>query len=89
MAAVRTSLVTRDHAWTGTDVPWRLDTEEAPDPDAPEEERTRWRLFHYLSGGGLSACGSSSALALACRRQGRFLVFAGALAALWIIFWIV
>lgn len=89
MAAVRTSLVTKDHAWTGEDVPWNLDTDEMPDPGAPESERVRRRLFRYLSGGGLSACGSSSALALACRRQGRFLAFAGFLAVLWIIFWIV
>ena len=87
MAAVRTSLVTKDHAWTGTDVPWRLDPEESP--DALEADRIRWRLFHYLSGGGLSACGSSSAHALARLRQGRFLAFAGFLAVLWIIFWIV
>ena len=89
MSAVRTSLVTKDHAWTGEDVPWRLDTETAPPPDAPETARRHWRLFHYLSGGGLSACGSSSARALMDRRQGRFLACAGILAALWIIFWIV
>ena len=89
MSAVRTSLVTKDHAWTGADVPWRLDTDEAPASDASEAERLRWRLFHYLSGGGISACGSSSAHALVCRRQGRFLVFAGFLGVLWIIFWIV
>ena len=89
MAAVRTSLVTKDHAWTGEDVPWYLDTEGVPAPDASEAERVHWRLFHYLSGGGLSACGSSSARALAYRRQGRFLVLAGVLAALWVIFWII
>ena len=89
MAALRTSLVTKDHAWTGEDVPWKLDTEEEADPAAPESERVRWRLFRYLSGGGLSACGSSSARDQAIRRQGRFLVFAGFLGVLWIIFWIV
>ncbi len=88
MAALRTSLVTKDHAWTGEDVPWTIDTDEAADPDTSEAERLRWRLFHYLSGGGLSACGSSSAHALACRRQGRFLAFAVFLGVLWIIFWI-
>ncbi len=89
MSAVHTSLVTKDHAWTGEDVPWDLDTDVAPTPEASEAERVRWRLFRYLSGGGLSACGSSSARALVIRRQGRFLVFAGVLAVLWIIFWIV
>ena len=89
MSAVRTSLVKRNHAWTGADVPWRLDTETAPPPDAPEAARKHWRLYHLLSGGGLSACGSSSERALVDRRQGRFLVCAGVLAVLWIIFWIV
>ena len=89
MSAVRTSLVKKNHAWTGEDVPWRLDTETAPPPDAPETARRHWRLFHYLSGGGLSACGSSNERALMELRQGRFLVFAGVLGVLWIIFWIV
>ena len=89
MAAVRTSLVKRDHAWTGADVPWRIDTDDTPDPNASEAERIRWRLFHYLSGGGLAACGSSSARALVYRRQGRFLAFAGVLAVLWVVFWII
>ena len=89
MSAVHTSLVTKDHAWTGEDVPWSLDTEEGVDPDAPESDRRHRRLFRYLSGGGLSACGLSSERALVDRSQGRFLVFAGVLAALWIIFWIV
>jgi len=89
MAAVRTSLVTKNHAWTGEDVPWKLDTEDVPDPATSELDRVRWRLFHYLSGGGLSACGYSCARALARRRQGRFLVFAGFLGVLWVVFWIV
>lgn len=89
MAALRTSLVKRNHAWTGADVPWRLDMEGAPSAGASEAERARWRLVRYLSGGGLSACGSSSEHALVCRRQERFLFFAGVLAVLWLIFWIV
>ena len=88
MAAVRTSLVTRKHAWTGVDVPWCLDTESAPPADAPEAARQHWRLFQLLSGGGLSACGLTSERALVNRRQRRFLVFVGFLAALWTIFWI-
>ena len=89
MAAVRTSLVTKDHAWTGEDVPWSLDAEEGADPDAPEADRRHRRLFRSLSGGGLSACGFSSERARALRRQGRFLAFAAFLGVLWIIFWIV
>ena len=89
MSAVHTSLVEKSHAWTGEDVPWLLDTEDDALPDAPDSDRVYWRLFHYLSGGGLSACGFSSARALVVRRQARFLKFAGVFAALWIFFWIV
>lgn len=89
MSAVRTSLVTKDHAWTGADVPWNLDTDVVPPVDASETARKNWRLFHYLSGGGISACGSSNERALMDLRQGRFLVFAGVLGVLWIIFWII
>ncbi len=89
MSSVHTSLVERNHAWTGEDVPWLLDTEDDALLGTPGTDRVRRRLFHYLSGGGLSACGFSSARALVSRRQARFLTFAGIFAALWIIFWIV
>ena len=89
MAAVRTSLVTKDHAWTGEDVPWRLDTEEGVASDAPDSDRAHRRLFRLLSGGGLAACGTSNARTWTIRRQSRFLVFAGFLGVLWVVFWIV
>ena len=89
MSAVHTSLVERNHAWTGEDVPWLLDTEDDAQLSTPGSDRVHRRLFHYLSGGGLSACGFSSARALALRRQARFLTFAGVFAALWVFFWIV
>lgn len=89
MSAVRTSLVKKDHAWTGTDVPWHLDTEDAPDPYASIGERARWRLFRYLSGGGLAACRTSNDQFIVERRQGRFLVVAGVLGFLWLVFWII
>ena len=38
MAALRTSLVKRNHAWTGADVPWRLDMEGAPSAGASEAD---------------------------------------------------
>lgn len=78
MAALRTSLVKRSHAWTGDDVPWELDADGAPS-----------RLIRYLSGGGLSAFGSSSARTAVSRRQTRFLWVAAALSVLWLVFWIV
>ena len=89
MAALRTSLVKRDHAWTGADVPWRIDVDGAPGGLDSALGKKRWRLFHYLSGGGLSAFGTSSERILVERRQTRFLRIAFAFAALWIVFWII
>ena len=89
-APVRTTLVGRRHAWTGADVPWRIDDiDDAPGAEATVEAKTRRRLFRYLSGGGLSVFGTSSARLLVERRQARFLRIACALAALWLFFWII
>lgn len=89
MAALRTSLVRKNHAWTGADVPWRIDVDGAPGVLDSVEAKKRWRLFHYLSGGGLSAFGTSSERILVERRQTRFLRIACVIAALWIVFWII
>lgn len=86
MAAVRTSLVRRRHAWTGVDLPWSIDVEDDTVLALPERHRAGWRLFHYLSGGGLKAFASSAARELVSRRQTRFLWTMTALAVLWLIF---
>ena len=88
MAALRTSLVKRRHAYTSADIPWALDV--GNDADAEDVMRHgQWRLFHYLSGGGMSAFGRPSGRELQLRRQNRFLWVAAALAAVWVIFSIV
>lgn len=89
MAALRTSLVKRNHAWTGVDVPWYIDVEGAPGVLDSVDAKKNWRLFHYLSGGGLSAFGTSSERILVERRQARFLRIACVLAVLWLAFWII
>jgi hypothetical protein len=89
MAALRTSLVKRKHAWTGADVPWYIDVEEVPSVLDSVDAKKNWRLFHYLSGGGLSAFGTSSERIIVERRQTRFLRIACALAVLWLVFWII
>ena len=77
MSRISTTLVTRDHPYTGVDVPWQIDVAGAPS------------LFRYLRGGGSRAFGSSSAAEMRSIRQRRFLWLFGALfvvyAALWII----
>ena len=82
MAALRTALVRRRHAYTSTNIPWAMDvTAEGASPDAAKD-----RLFHYLSGGGMRAFGRPSGYELLMRRQNRFLWLAGVLVACWIFF---
>ena len=87
MAALRTSLVKRRHAYTSADIPWSMDVDEADAEDVMRHGRRR--LFHYLSGGGMSAFGRPSGRELQLRRQNRFLWVAAALAVAWVIFSIV
>ena len=84
MAALRTALVKRRHAYTSANIPWAMDTASEEMPS--NSTKGNWRLFHYLSGGGMRAFGRTSRYELQMRRQTRFLWLAGALAAFWIIF---
>ena len=84
MAALRTALVKRRHAYTSTDIPWAMDAAvEGASPDSAKGNR---RLFRYLAGGGMRAFGRSSDQELLIRRQTRFLWFAAVLAVCWIVF---
>jgi hypothetical protein len=86
MAALRTALVKRRHAYTGADIPWRMDADHPSEDLSPDSRRARWRLFHYLSGGGMRAFGRPSGREVLRRRQGRFLWVTSAVAALWTLF---
>ena len=90
MAALRTALVKRRHAYTSADIPWSIDVEGVDGADAGGVPRNgQWRLFHYLSGGGMRAFGRPSGRELQLRRQARFLWTAAALAVLWLVFSVV
>ncbi len=82
--------VQKRHAYTATDLPWNLDVnKKAIIEGVSAERRKNWRLLHYLSGGGMSVFGESYAHAIKLRRQSRFMIFAGILALLWVLFWFV
>ena len=78
MAALRTALVKRRHAYTSTDIPWAMDV--GAEGESSDLAKGNWRLFRYLSGGGMRAFGRPSGHELLMRRQSRFLWLAGVLA---------
>ena len=82
MAALRTALVRRRHAYTSTNIPWAMDVDSEGTPSGS----SKGKLFHYLSGGGMRAFGRPSGHELLMRRQSRFLWLAGVLVACWLVF---
>ena len=87
MAALRTSLVKPRHAYTSTAIPWSMDVDASMGgTGATVENLGRWRLFHYLSGGGMRAFGRPSGQELLLHRQRRFLWLAALLGAVWLAF---
>ena len=84
MAALRTSLVKRRHAYTSADIPWAM--EVAAEGTVSDSDKDKWRLFRYLAGGGMRAFGRPSGRELLMRRQTRFLWLVGVLAVFWLVF---
>ena len=84
MAALRTSLVKRRHAYTSADIPWAMDV--AAEGTSPDSAKGNRRLFRYLAGGGMRAFGRPSERELLMRRQTRFLWLVGVLAVFWLVF---
>lgn len=84
-ARITTSLVKRRHAWTSLDIPWRIDVGDEELSSLPVSHREGWRLFHYLSGGGLRAFAGSAMREVVSRRQTRFLWFFGIMLVCWMV----
>ncbi len=83
MVEIPTSIVTKRHAWTSDDVPWSID---AADDAAGDGDAADRRLLRYLAGGSLGIYANSTARQMVSRRQTRFLWFAAALGAAWLLF---
>ena len=75
MGKVHTEIVGDAHAYTRSDVPWAISTART-DQD---------RLVNYISGGGMRIFGRTVHQEEVKRRQIRFLIVAGVLAAAWLL----
>lgn len=88
MSRLSTSIVRDAHAYTRSRTPWLLDSRKAAREETTPNDKFGWRLFHYLSGGGLRAFGRTVAQEEADAKRTRFLVRAGLVALVWLYFWI-
>jgi hypothetical protein len=84
MSRIHTSIVRDAHAYTRSKEPWRLDAYRDAHGETSKGARFGWKLFHYLSGGGMSTFGRTVQQEERNTRQNRFLAVAAVLAALWL-----
>lgn len=88
MKKILPTLVTDAHAYTRSKVPWRLDENRSAHGETSTGRRFGWRLFHYLSGGGMSTFGRTVQQEERSARQNRFLIFAATVFVIGLLLWI-
>ena len=75
---MHTNLKCDAHAYTRSPEPWRIDAGEEVYGSISPEGRRGWKLFHYISGGGMRTFRRTLEDDERSRRQTRFLVFSAA-----------
>lgn len=88
MSAVHTNLLGSIHSYTRSHTPWLLDETRITDGVTVTGHKFGWRLFHYISGGGLRAFGRSVRQEEADAKRNRFLMWSGVFAVVWLLLWI-
>ena len=76
------------HAYTQSKSSWLLDRTVDASSRTKRGDDRGWRLFHYLSGGGIREFGRSVQQEEADLNRGSFLWKAAILGLIWFIFWI-
>lgn len=83
------SLVKKKHAYTSVKEPWEMTTNTSVSVRTPDGRELGWKLFHYLSGGGLAEFAYVSGRSAAIRKQIRFLTVAAIVGIVWLAFFFV
>lgn len=78
------TLVTAEHSYTRSSEPWRMGCNTRAHGRTVSGKTYGWRLFHYISGGGIKAFGRTLRQDIRSRRQSRFLVVSAALFVAWV-----
>lgn len=89
MSGVHTHLVETAHAYTRSSVPWTAEENREASGRTSQGKVFGWKLFHYLSGGGMRSFGRTVAQDEHDRRQNRFLIAALVFFALWLVLLVV
>lgn len=82
---ILTSLISDAHSYTRSSEPWSFGRAPSGDVINSRGKVICWKLFQYISGGGLKSFGRTVEQDERDRRQARFLVAAGVLAFIWLL----
>ena len=91
MNGIHITVVGNAHEYTRSRLPWRIDAGCNANCEVEGETTTGkkfgWKLFHYLSGGGMKSFGRTLEQDEADARRDRFLVASAVVGAGWLFFW--
>jgi len=88
MGRITTSVVEDAHSYTRSSAPWLLDAYKDAKGETTAGDKFGWRLFHYLSGGGMKTFGRTIRQEEADLKRTRFLLAAAVMGIIWFCFWI-
>jgi len=88
MGDIHTTVVGDAHPYTHSKTPWRLERYTEAHGETTTGTRFGWRLFHYISGGGMRTFGRTVGQDEVQLRRRRFMIGAAALGVLWLVFWV-
>lgn len=83
MKKIHTTIVGAAHSYTRSKMPWRLDEYQEAYGETSKGTRFGWKLFHYISGGGMRTFGRTVQQEELIARQNRFLVISCIIVAVW------
>lgn len=88
MSGIHTSIVGDAHAYTRSSTPWLLDENRSEKGVTSKGKKFGWKLFHYISGGGIKSFGRTVQQEEADAKRDRFLLASAAIGAAWLWFFI-
>ena len=89
MRRIHTSMVGPAHGYTSSPTPWRLDVNLDAKGETTTGKKFGWKLFHYISGGGMRMFGRTVEQEEADASQNRFLAAMGVLFVFWLAFYFI
>lgn len=84
MSAARVTFLKRKRDYTHAKIPWNLEEYTEAHGETSTGIKFGWKLFHYISGGGMRTFGRTVRQDEIAYRQRRFLVVAALIALVWV-----